>query len=407
MQDVYITGMSVMSSISAGSDVFWQALLKGESGVGPVTRFDTSWLPIHIAAEIKDFYALGNIRDAEKKELSPVATLGLSTARAALDQAGLLDAAGKNRFPEMDLLMASIHGDLNEYLTQCKKYWETNNTAEIKDIVKDTMVNNITFGFLNQMARRLGMTGYHGMNTNACAASGYAISLGVERIRQGKTALALCGGAEVLAEADYSGFCSLRALAAEACQPFDRDRRGLIIGEGCGVLVLESGESVKQRGIIPLAKIAGYGWSADAHHLSAPHPEGWGTRQSIVLALEDAQLEPKAIGGIIAHGTGTPGNDRTEANAFADVFGKQAIPVTAPKSMLGHTMGAASVIEAIIGILSLIHQTLPPTIHHYHTDSGCPIDVVAGKPRALQSRFCLTNSSGFGGNNDSLIFALP
>ncbi|MEW6517133.1 MAG: beta-ketoacyl-[acyl-carrier-protein] synthase family protein [candidate division FCPU426 bacterium] len=401
--EVYVTGLGLNTPLGAGAEAFWPALVAGTSGVGPVTRFDTRWLPVHMAAQIKDLDGLRNLSTEEQKALDPAARLALSAGRAALADAGWLGADQRSQHGAVDLVFGTTHGDLNEHVVRCKRTWETQDLASALEVTRDIVSENVTYSFLYQMAQRLGLTGWQSTNTNACAASGYALSLAVERIRQGLADVVLAGGMDLLAEPDYTGFCSLRAMAPDCCRPFDRARRGLIMGEAGAALVLESGESLRQRGGKAYARVLGYGWSSDAYHLSTPHPEGWGTRQSVALALKDAGLKAEEIDGIVAHGTGTPGNDRTEAQAFREVFGERVPPVTAPKSMIGHAMGAASAIEAVIGVLSLKHQTLPPTINHEETDPECPVEVVR-KARSLRLRTCLTNSSGFGGNNDSLVF---
>lgn len=402
--EVYVTGLGLNTPLGAGAETFWPALAAGASGVGPVTRFDTSWLPIHVAAEIKDLDGLRNLSAEERETWGPAARLALSVSRAALADAGWLGPDNRSRRAEVDLVFGTTHGDLNEHVVRCKRTWERQDLAGALEVTRDIVRANATYGFLHQIARRLGLAGWQSDNTNACAASGYALCLGVERIRQGLAEVVLAGGVDVLAEPDYVGFCSLRALAPDCCRPFDVARRGLVMGEAGAALVLESGDSLRRRGGQAYARVLGYGWSSDGYHLSTPHPEGWGTKRSLVLALEDAGLEPRDIDAIVAHGTGTPGNDRTEAQAFRAVFGERVPPVTAPKSMIGHAMGAASAIEAAIGVLSLRHQVLPPTINHAATDPDCPIPVVAPASRSLRLRHLVTNSSGFGGNNDSLVF---
>lgn len=407
MVDVYISGLGLLTPLGAGRETFWTALAAGTSGVGPVTRFSTDWLPTHIAVEIPDFRALGNVPDEEADALDPAGLLALSSARAALADAGLLTPAGRAVREDIDLVIGTTHGDLNAHVQRSRETWEQNDKARALEMTRHILRDSVSYAFLFTTAQKLGITGYQSTNTNACAASGYALTLGLERLRQGKADIALCGGVDVLAEPDYTGFCSLRALAPEKCQPFDVRRRGLVMGEAGALLVLETGESLRRRGGKAWAKFAGYGWSSDGYHLSTPHPEGLGTIRALRHALRDAGLAPEAVDCIIAHGTGTPGNDRTEAQAFKAVFGERLPPVTAPKSMLGHGMGAASAVEAAIGILAVVNQAIPPTINHTQTDPACPIEVVSPKARAATINACLTNSSGFGGNNDSLIFTRP
>lgn len=403
--EVYVTGLGLNTPLGAGAEAFWPALLAGTSGVVTVTRFDTGWLPVHIGTEIKDLDGLRNLSPEERQQAGgPAARLALSVCRAALADAGWLGANGRSRRAEVDMVFGTIHGDLNEHVVHCKRTWESRDLVGALAVTRDIVRANASYGFPYFAAQHLGLTGWQSINTNACAASGYALSLGVERIRQGLAEVVLAGGVDVLSEADYAGFCSLRALAPDCCRPFDLARRGLVMGEAGAMLVLESGESLRRRGGRAYAQVLGCGWSSDGYHLSTPHPEGWGTKLSVLRALADAGCAAGDIDGIIAHGTGTPGNDHAEAHAFHAAFNGQVPPVTAPKSMIGHAMGAASAIEAAIGVLSLVHQCLPPTINHEHPDPDCPVPVVAPASRALRLQRVLTNSSGFGGNNDSLVF---
>jgi len=407
MEEVYITGLGVRTPIGSGVEQFWKALVAGTSGVGPVTRFDTSWLPTHIAAEIKDFYPQQDLTEEKTSTLEMAAELAISAGQEALANAGLLNDEGQGTRPEMDLFVGTTRGELFKYEAQSWQGWINNNEEIQKVQLKNVLLDNVTYGLLPKIARKLNLLGLQSIVTNACAAGGYAITLGAERVRQGKTHLALCGAVDVLSVSDYAGFCSLRALAPERCQPFDINRRGLVMGEAGAMLVLESGESLQRRQGRALAKLAGYGWSCDGYHISAPHPQGRGVMLALQRALLDAGKQPASIDCIIAHGTGTPGNDRVEAQAIRKVFGEAAPPVTAPKSMLGHSIGAASAVEAVIAVLSIQKSVIPPTINHEQIDPECPIDCVANQPRYKTIKACLANSSGFGGNNASLIFIHP
>ncbi len=404
MEDVYVSGIGVVTASGAGVQDFWSALTSGRSGIREVTRFDTQWLPIQVAAEIKDLEHLPDLSPEEVRRFGPINRLALSCTRSALANANLLNTKGQAKQSSMEMYLGTIHGDAGEHIRKGRKLWDQVKPRNWITLAHHLMTDNVSFGFLLKTAQLLGITGMQSINTNACTASGYAICIGAERIRQGCTDIALCGGMDLLAEAEYVGFCSLRAMAPEKCASFDIKRKGLIIGEGGGVLILESGTSLRRRKQKALAKLAGYGCSNDAYHLSIPHPEGWGTVRAVSEALRDAQLDARDIDCIVAHGTGTPLNDRIEAQAFKQVFGNQSVPVTAPKSILGHCMGAASAVEAIVGILALQKQKVPFTLNHTETDPECPVNIVQGNVLETQLHTCLTNSVGFGGNNDSLIF---
>jgi 3-oxoacyl-[acyl-carrier-protein] synthase II len=404
-EEVYVSGMGVATSAGIGVSDFWEAVLSGKSGIGPITRFDTQWMPRHLAGEIKELERLPHLSPTEAKSLNPINLLALSCARAALADAKLLDRDGCAVYSNMELYLGTIHGDVGDHIQQGKALWKTQDHEHWLHLAHRIMTDNVSFGFLLQTAQILGITGMQSINTNACTASGYAICTGIERIRQGYTDIAVCGGMDLLSEAEIAGFCSLRAMAAERCAPFDVNRDGVIISEGGGALILESGTSLRRRGRKAWAKVLGYGFSNDAHHLSVPHPEGRGTVRSISGALQDAQLDPETIDFVVAHGTGTLWNDRVEAQAIRTVFQEYNVPVTAPKSILGHCMGGASAVEAMVGILAMQKHKIPFTLNHTECDPECPIQVVHGKVLSKPAKICLTNSAAFGGNNDSLIFS--
>jgi 3-oxoacyl-[acyl-carrier-protein] synthase II len=325
----------------------------------------------------------------------------------ALDQAGVLNGR-RAAVQDIDFFLGTTAGTLNDFERRCLQFCEEPDPEQrgrIREkLLFEAVTDNLAYSWLGRNARGLGLNGRQALVINACASGGYALSLGADRIRQGKTRMALCGGADVLCLAYYTGFSSLRAMAPEFCQPFDRGRKGLVLGEAAAFILLESGESLKARGRNSSIKLAGAGWSCDGYHMSKPHPEGLGVGLSIQRALTDARLQPEQIGCFIAHGTGTPGNDSTEAQAVRKIFGAAAPPVTAPKSMLGHSMGAASAVEAVIAVLTLEHQLIPPTITHFNTDPACPVDCVAQEALPTRLAACMTNSSGFGGNNATLVF---
>jgi 3-oxoacyl-[acyl-carrier-protein] synthase II len=255
------------------------------------------------------------------------------------------------------------------------------------------------------VARELRFAGVNIMIPTACAAGNYAIAHAFDVLRAGRADLMLAGGSDSFSRITYTGFAQLGAIAPEVCQPFDRNRKGMIPGEGAGVLVLEQLSTATRRGARIYAEITGYGLSCDAHHMTAAHPNGDGAVRAMQQALEQSSLTPRDVSYISAHGTGTPTNDRLETLAVKRLFGEAAygIPMSSIKSMLGHTMGAASAIEAAVCALAVHHDCIPPTINLNETDPECDLDYVANCARAHTVEAAMNNAYAFGGNNASLI----
>jgi 3-oxoacyl-[acyl-carrier-protein] synthase II len=244
------------------------------------------------------------------------------------------------------------------------------------------------------------------MLPSACAAGNYAIGWAADLIGCGRAELMLAGGADAFSRITYSGFAQLNAIAPEKCQPFDKNRKGMVPGEGAAVLILESLDHAVRRGAPIYCEVVGYGLSCDAHHITAAHPQGDGARRAMSKAIAAAGLQTTDIDYISAHGTGTPGNDHRETLAVKAVFGERAydIPMSSVKSMLGHTMGAASAIEAAVCALALSEQKVPPTINYETPDPDCDLDYVPNHARALSMRYVMNNAYAFGGNNSSVVF---
>jgi len=251
---------------------------------------------------------------------------------------------------------------------------------------------------------RLGLAGPKETVVMACASGAASIALGADLVRAGVTPTALVGGVDALTRICFMGFNSLKLLDPAPCRPFDRDRRGMSIGEAAAFLVVEDAEHCRARGGRVHARLAGYGMTTDAHHVTAPHPEGEGMIHAMRLALDDAGLAPGAVGYVNAHGTGTPQNDRAEALALRQVFGAGGVLVSSTKSLVGHTMAAAGSVETAATILALQHGLLPPTANLEHVDPDVPFDCLPGTARPAAVAAALSNSFGFGGQNVSLIF---
>ena len=255
------------------------------------------------------------------------------------------------------------------------------------------------------VARELGFAGVNTMIPTACAAGNYAVAHALDVLRAGRADLMLAGGADAFSRITYTGFFRLGAIAGDLCRPFDRNRKGMIPGEGAAVLVLEPLERALERGARIYAEVAGYGLSCDAHHMTAAHPEGDGAARAMERALADAGVAPDEVSYISAHGTGTPTNDRLETIAVKRVFGAGGVPpMSSVKSMLGHTMGAASAIESAVCALAIATGRVPPTMNYEEPDPECDLDVVPNAARELPVEIAMNNAYAFGGNNASVIF---
>jgi 3-oxoacyl-[acyl-carrier-protein] synthase II len=253
------------------------------------------------------------------------------------------------------------------------------------------------------VARIFGLHGPNLMIPTACAAGNYAIGYACDLIRSNRAEVMLAGGADPFSKVAFTGFARLGAIAPEKCQPFDKNRKGMMVGEGAGILVLETYERARNRGVEPYAEVIGYGLSCDGYHMTTPHPEGIGAIAAMEKALQAAGIEPGEVDYINAHGTGTPANDRSEAIAIKKVFKDRKILVSSIKSMIGHTMGAASAIETIACALALKNGIVPPTVNYENPDPECDVDCVPNTPREVAIRIALNNAYAFGGNNSSLV----
>jgi 3-oxoacyl-[acyl-carrier-protein] synthase II len=258
------------------------------------------------------------------------------------------------------------------------------------------------------VARAFGASGMVQTLPAACAAGNYAIGFAADQIRAGRADVAITGAVEIIEKLEYCGFVRLSAMSPDVCQPFDLNRKGLILGEGATMLILESEESVVRRGATPLAEVGGYGLACDAHHITRPHPEGEGSISAMRQAIESSGLSPDDIDHINAHGTGTQANDQIEAKVIRGIFGDRRIPVTSIKSMIGHCMGASSAMEAVACVMTLETGIIPPTINYETPDPECPLDIVANvAKRGVDVKVVLNNALAFGGYDAVVCFAKP
>jgi 3-oxoacyl-[acyl-carrier-protein] synthase II len=392
--DVVVSGLGVVSPYGAGVKSFWSGLTAGTCAIKPITVIDTEGFRSRIAAEIpaEVMSALGSSRRRSRAD-----RIALAAAREALADAGLEGAART----EAALLVGAVGGGMLEGEDW---YW---GVARGRPSTRMGALRSILpFSHAETLGWRLGLTGPKETVVMACASGAASIALGADLVRAGVTPTALVGGVDALTHICFMGFNALKLLDPAPCRPFDRDRRGMSIGEAAAFLVLEDARHCQARGGRAYARLAGYGMTTDAHHVTAPHPEGEGMIHAMRQALEDAGLAAPAIGYVNAHGTGTPQNDRAEALALRRVFGDGGVLVSSTKSLIGHTMAAAGSVEAAATILALQHGVLPPTANLEQIDPEVPFDCLPHVARPAETAAALSNSFGFGGQNVSLIFQL-
>jgi len=392
---VVITGLGVISSIGIGKDNFWNSLVVGKSGISKIDMFDTAEHFTHYGGQVKDFKAADFLDKRKIKLMAKASHLAIAAAKLALKDASL-------NIKDLDLeriaiMMGTTGGEAQE-IEKMDEIWlkKGKDAVDLWSMIQYP-VNNIS----SSVAIELKVKGPTRMFTTACAAGNYAIGCGYDFIQLGKADRVIAGGSDAFSYLSFTGFNQVRAVAPEICQPFDKNRKGMIPGEGSGALIIETLESARERGATIYAEILGYGLSCDAYHMTNPQVEG--VAGCMENALERTGLKPDSIDYICAHGTGTRHNDRTESQAINRVFNNRKVAVSSIKSMLGHTMGAASAIEAIACCLAIKEGIIPPTINYQTPDPECDIDCVPNKAREQEVKIVLNNGFAFGGNNCCLV----
>jgi 3-oxoacyl-[acyl-carrier-protein] synthase II len=406
MRRVVITGMGPVSPIGIGNEAFHQAQLAGKSGIRRITRFDCSKLRCQIAGEV-DIEIEAYIDKREMRRLDRFVQLGLIAGQIALQDSGLnLEAADRTR---IGTLIGSGIGGMETWEAQSKIFLERG-PDRISPFFIPMMIANMASGHL---AMKHGLMGPSSTSVTACTTGADAIGNALRIIQLGEAEAMLAGGTEsVVTGMAVGGFDVMKALSSRndephrASRPFTLSRDGFVLSEGAAVLVLEEYEYAKARGARIYAELVGFGRSADAHHITEPHPEGLGAALAMQAALRDAKINPGQVGHINAHATSTPVGDRAETNAIKKVFGERAyqIPVTATKSMTGHLLGAAGSIEAIASVQAITSGVLPPTINLEDPDPDLDLDYIPFTPREQKVDYVLSNSFAFGGMNASLLF---
>lgn len=401
-----ITGIGLLTPLGVGREASWSGLVQGKSGIRPFTQFDASRLRTRFGGEVPGFDPLQTLDKPTARRTDRYTQFALAAADEAVADAGLtIDAAESAR---VGVLLGVALGGLAS-LEHHHALLLDKGPDKMNPFMVPMMLANTAPGML---AIRFGARGPNYTLTSACASGAHAIGESLELIRRGVVDVAITGGVEaVLTELCVSGFCAMRALSVRneeperASRPFALGRDGFVISEGAGIVILEELEHARARGARIYAEVAGYGSSADAHHITAPHPEGEGVVLAIERALQSAGLAPSDIDHVNAHATSTPMGDEGESRAIRRVFGAHAdrLLVTAPKSMLGHTLGAAGGIETAVLALSLARSLIPPTINLDERDPACELDIVTGAAREGRVNAAVKNSFGFGGTNASLV----
>jgi len=401
-----VTGMGIVSPLGSNLEKYWQALLSGESGVELLTRFDTDGIASKIAAEVKDFDPLDFVvkKEARRMDLSEQYAIGAS--QHAIDDSGL-DVSGIDPC-RAGVIIGSGIGGISTFEKQHQALLESG-PGRVSPFFIPMMIIDMCAGMV---AMRFGFRGPNYGTVSACASSSHAVLNAYRAIQHGDADIMITGGAEAtVTPTSYAGFCSARALSTRndephrASRPFDKDRDGFVIGEGAAMLILESLESAQKRGAKIYAEIIGGGMTCDAHHITAPRPDGDGARMAMLNALKDGGMTPDDVEYINSHGTATMLGDPAETKAIKAIFGERAykIPINSTKSMIGHLLGAAGAIELITAILSLEAGKLHPTVNLDNPDPECDLDYVPHTARDHSFNVFLSNSFGFGGHNVSLL----
>ncbi len=406
---VVVTGFGAVTPLGLDARSTWQALLNGQSGVELLTQFDSDQFPTKIGATVKNFNPELAIAPKDVKKLDTFIQYGAVAAKEAIEHSSLMADSQKLDLSRIGVLIGSGIGGLPVIERTVRSIVESGPKKVSPFFITSTIVNTLS-GYVSM---QYGFLGPNLALVSACATGTHSIGQAARMIQYGDADVMIAGGAEMTTcVLGIAGFSACRALSqrndapTKASRPWDRDRDGFVMGEGAGVLVLESYEHAKARGATIYAEIAGFGMSSDAHHFTAPHPEALGARLAMQHALKDAQINPEQIDYINAHATSTPLGDDLEVVAIKQTFGDYAykLSVSSTKSMTGHLLGAAGAIEAIFCVLALRDQVMPPTINLDHPSEGCDLDFIPHHAKEGKLNAILSNSFGFGGTNGALVF---
>ena len=396
---VAITGLGVITAIGESIPAFGEGLFDGKSGIGSISLFDTTGFPCQVAAQVKNRNLKAVFDPQEVKRVSRCDLLGLIAAREALLDSGLhLERCNRDN---IGVVMGGGAGGMLSW----EKYRRTSWLGETKPR-PSLLLASAACTLTDLIAKRYGLTGSRATITTACSSSATAIGYGFDLIQSGVQEIVVTGGSESLSELTFAGFNSFRLVDPEYCRPFDKNRRGLSLGEGAAILILEDYGSAEERGATIYAEVLGYATNSDAFHMTSPDPEAMGMSIVMAKALERAGVGADEVDYVNAHGTATKINDEMETKAIKRIFGEQnarKLAISSTKSMVGHCLGAAGAIEAVATVLALRNQIVPPTIHLDVPDPDCDLDYVPNQSRAQGIEIAVSNSFAFGGNNTCLV----
>ncbi len=404
---VVITGIGAITPVGIGKDNFWEALISGKNGIGKITRFDATDYGAQVAGEVKDFEPADYIDKKESKRMDRYTQFAVATAKMAIEDSGLdLESEDKER---IGTYVGTGIGGIETMHSQYEKLF-AKGPSRISPFFIPMMIGNMAAG---QISIAFGLRGPSSCVVTACATGSNCIGDAFRLIQHGQADVMVAGGTEAsISQAAVAGFCSMKALCTDhnddpehASRPFDATRSGFVMGEGCGIVVLESLEHAEKRGAHIYAEIAGYGANSDAYHITSPAPHGEMQAKCMAMAIKDAGMTPADVDYVNAHGTSTHMNDLGETEAIKAVFGDHAkdISVSSIKSMTGHLLGAAGGVECIATALSVQNDIVPPTMNYENQDEGMDLDYVPNKAKKREVRAAISNSFGFGGHNACLL----
>ncbi|MDQ0337537.1 3-oxoacyl-[acyl-carrier-protein] synthase II [Caldalkalibacillus uzonensis] len=403
---VVITGCGVITSLGQDINSFWDNIVKGKSGVSKIESFDASEHATKIAAEVKDFNPEDYMDRRDIKRTDRFVQFGVAAAKLALKHAEL--TITEENAHDVGVYVGSGIGGLKTWEEQ-HKVMLNKGPKRVSPFFIPMMIANMASGVISI---ETGAKGPNSASMSACATGTHAVGDAFNIIRRGQAEVMIAGGTEAtITPLAFAGFNANKALSTrndepeKASRPFDKDRDGFVMGEGAGIVILESLDHALKRGASIIAEVVGYGMTGDAYHITSPAPEGEGAARAMAMALKDARLNPEEVDYINAHGTSTPYNDKFETIAIKTVFGEHAykLAVSSSKSMTGHLLGAAGGVEAIVTALAIRDQILPPTINYETPDPDCDLDYVPNEARQSKVNVALSNSLGFGGHNATII----